>query len=1085
MKRIYVIIMLMLLALLSLTAFTACDGKNTSSGSSFVIDEDGVLISYTGNATKVNIPKEVKTIGLTAFYENTKIKSVTMSSGVTTISDSAFSGCTKLSSITLSDSVSSIGNKAFYGCTSLTSVTIPSGVTNIGERVFENCSALSAVNFGSGITSIPDKAFYNCISLQNVLFPDALESIGEKAFYGCKVLSSVDFPDGLKTIGIQAFYNCPSLTAVYIPSGLYYWGAFDEKKCTIGIKNQIVISATAEDYFSTLNSCINRLGKTEIAADDNVYATFKIDMLFQADFKIDLQVDLKVVYDRKEDDKSDESLSLTIYDKTGYFTGLGTQSELFGVNYFACDKDNLYIDILNEKIKIPFSNDISGSPIDGILEIIANTFRIAPMNADTDKFLISLANSFGENFNVYQVFDMFIENVMKYDGETFDKWLSECLGNDIGINVLENIAKDNVFNINGVSKSLDNNGNEIWKGYIADGICQGLQMITDGVISDRSELCVAYEVKNNDIKRFYVNGIATLAETGGKDVYCSVCFSDFSVSGLSGDETPIAIDDDYESDYVFKKSSSASFEEGQIKVGYVNTLDSTTLNGMSIREILELYYPEFDYANVQEFYDALKIDVWDDFTLNGKLNAELYGNIVANEKLALDDAYVKFYYTDENVSIDLAELFVALGDGEYKIKVKVNEPENDYVRVLKDFIVLNSISELIAKDMPGNDATIKALFNALPEDEFVISVDEKDFTYKRLLGIYDKTDDATSLKTVSFVDTDNVIADEGYVFVGGKYKLIAGLSDSGCEVTDPQSPYYGQKVEFYKEDGIEVEFSYVDLYDKYSVREAADGFGLNVSTAKKLGVLFNMASENKGSLALNDIIGNIFGKNDIEESATYETSSDLYFGIFKSDAEFDEEGNFLGYASASNVKEVLSLVLFSHKYIASLTDAGILPAIKVDLINGLYEKAYGKAIGVDGWCYQSADTLSQDEVMAIYGVIAECRLSRETLEKLGLSEDAAITAALGKTESCYRDGIVYKYLSVFGNSALFEDAASVLEKTDKILNLNIDFAAETNLTGISFSLTVEGLFKTEKSISISCDVEDVNLYKDKKTEFAF
>ena len=80
---------------------------------------------------------------------------------------------------------------------------------------------------------------------------------------------------------------------------------------------------------------------------------------------------------------------------------------------------------------------------------------------------------------------MFIENVMKYDGETFDKWLSECLGNDVGINVLENIAKDNVFNINGVSKSLDNNGNEIWKGYIADGICQGLQMITDGVISDR------------------------------------------------------------------------------------------------------------------------------------------------------------------------------------------------------------------------------------------------------------------------------------------------------------------------------------------------------------------------------------------------------------------------------------------------------------------------------------------------------------------------------------------------------------------------------------------------------------------------
>ena len=63
---------------------------------------------------------------------------------------------------------------------------------------------------------------------------------------------------------------------------------------------------------------------------------------------------------------------------------------------------------------------------------------------------------------------------------------------------------------------------------------------------------------------------------------------------------------------------------------------------------------------------------------------------------------------------------------------------------------------------------------------------------------------------------------------------------------------------------------------------------------------------------------------------------------------------------------------------------------------------------------------------------------------------------------------------------------SPLERPDKDqVKNNIDFAAETNLTGISFSLTVEGLFKTEKSISISCDVEDVNLYKDKKAEFAF
>lgn len=65
--------------------------------------------------------------------------------GITSIRDYAFYDCSKLTSITIPDSVTSIGNYALYECSSLTSVTIPDSVTSIGNRAFFNCSSLTSV----------------------------------------------------------------------------------------------------------------------------------------------------------------------------------------------------------------------------------------------------------------------------------------------------------------------------------------------------------------------------------------------------------------------------------------------------------------------------------------------------------------------------------------------------------------------------------------------------------------------------------------------------------------------------------------------------------------------------------------------------------------------------------------------------------------------------------------------------------------------------------------------------------------------------------------------------------------------------
>ena len=130
----------------------------------------GVITEYTGSDTNVSIPQsiageKVTAIGAGAFAGNTKIKSVSLPSGVTQIGQEAFADCTSLNSVSLPSSTKLIGIGAFYGCTSLSSVSVPSGTETIGDEAFAGCSALSTVTIPSSVTNIADDAFDGCDSL--------------------------------------------------------------------------------------------------------------------------------------------------------------------------------------------------------------------------------------------------------------------------------------------------------------------------------------------------------------------------------------------------------------------------------------------------------------------------------------------------------------------------------------------------------------------------------------------------------------------------------------------------------------------------------------------------------------------------------------------------------------------------------------------------------------------------------------------------------------------------------------------------------------------------------------------------------
>jgi len=78
--------------------------------------------------------------------------------------------------------VTRIGDLAFYNYTRLTSVTIPNSVTNIGDYAFAGCTNLTSVTIPNSVTSIAGLAFWNCSSLTEVYFQGNAPSVGYGAF---------------------------------------------------------------------------------------------------------------------------------------------------------------------------------------------------------------------------------------------------------------------------------------------------------------------------------------------------------------------------------------------------------------------------------------------------------------------------------------------------------------------------------------------------------------------------------------------------------------------------------------------------------------------------------------------------------------------------------------------------------------------------------------------------------------------------------------------------------------------------------------------------------------------------------------
>ena len=261
-------------------AFSACSNLQSitvEAGNADYVVADGVLfnkektqlVQYPAGrvATSYVIPKEVTSIGGSAFNGADNLTAVTIPAGVTEIGIEAFANCFRLTSITIPAAVKTIGANVFGYCHELaeikveaantaytsadgvlfdkakktlikyperrnaTAYAIPAEVTNIESYAFEYTKNLTSITIPTSVKKIGQGAFFRS-GLTSAVIPDGVDTIASRTFGWCEKLALVTLPSSMKEIRFTAFYGCKSLKNITV--GAKTPPAIDENESVFG-----------------------------------------------------------------------------------------------------------------------------------------------------------------------------------------------------------------------------------------------------------------------------------------------------------------------------------------------------------------------------------------------------------------------------------------------------------------------------------------------------------------------------------------------------------------------------------------------------------------------------------------------------------------------------------------------------------------------------------------------------------------------------------------------------------------------------------------------------------------------------------
>ncbi|MBQ8515262.1 MAG: leucine-rich repeat protein [Ruminococcus sp.] len=164
--------------------------QTEQAGSSYVIWDGQVLLSYRGEDEKAVIPEGVTLVAGAAFAANETICEIVLPEGLRSLSAYAFDALDTLEQIYIPDSVSHIGAYAFWDCISLREIILPASLTCINEGVLFGCEQLVYAEIPQGVEQILNEAF-RYTALSDVTLPESVTYVGDSAFYDIAALGEI------------------------------------------------------------------------------------------------------------------------------------------------------------------------------------------------------------------------------------------------------------------------------------------------------------------------------------------------------------------------------------------------------------------------------------------------------------------------------------------------------------------------------------------------------------------------------------------------------------------------------------------------------------------------------------------------------------------------------------------------------------------------------------------------------------------------------------------------------------------------------------------------------------------------------
>ena len=153
------------------------------------------------------------------YYIPDSLTTVTVAGGK--IGYGAFYNCTKLTTITLGDNVTSMGDYAFYNCSSLRDINMGSGITTLGKYTFANCSDLRTITLGSGLTNLGTYTFNDCSRLKTIVLSEGVTKLNNTLFTGCSALETINIPNSVVSVEDDTFPEPKGLNATNYDHAFY------------------------------------------------------------------------------------------------------------------------------------------------------------------------------------------------------------------------------------------------------------------------------------------------------------------------------------------------------------------------------------------------------------------------------------------------------------------------------------------------------------------------------------------------------------------------------------------------------------------------------------------------------------------------------------------------------------------------------------------------------------------------------------------------------------------------------------------------------------------------------------------------